>query len=114
MTAVAPASLSTAGIPAPRARVSPVRLEKHGVVRTDDYHWLRERGDPAVTAHLEAENAYTQAVMAPTEALQETLFAEIKGRKADRHVGAVPGGGLPLLHPLYEDGREYPITPRPG
>ena len=50
------------------------------MVRTDDYHWLRERGDPAVTAHLEAENAYTQAVMAPTEALQETLFAEIKGR----------------------------------
>ncbi len=52
----------------------------HGVVRVDDYYWLRERDNPEVTAYLEAENEHTRAVMAPTEALQETLFAEIKGR----------------------------------
>ena len=112
MTAVAPASpepLSTAGIPAPRARVSPVRLEKHGVVRTDDYHWLRERGDPAVTAHLEAENAYTQAVMAPTEALQETLFAEIKGRIKQTDMSVPYREGDYFYYTRYEDGREYPI-----
>ena len=112
MTPVSPASpspLSTAGIPAPRARVSPVRHEAHGVVRIDDYHWLRERGDPAVTAHLEAENAYTRAVMAPTEALQETLFAEIKGRIKQTDMSVPYREGAHLYYTRYEDGREYPI-----
>ena len=105
----APSPLSTAGIAAPRAKVSPTRHETHGVVRTDDYHWLRERGDPAVTAHLEAENAYTQAVMAPTEALQETLFAEIKGRIRQTDMSVPYREGEYLYHTRYEDGREYPI-----
>ena len=96
-----PAPLATAGAPAPRAKVSATRHETHGVVRVDDYHWLRDRGDPAVTAYLEAENAYTRAVMAPTEALQETLFAEIKGRIRQTDM-SVPyrEGGAPLLHAL--------------
>ncbi len=101
--------LSTAGIAAPRAKVSPTRHETHGVVRVDDYHWLRERGDPAVTAHLEAENAYTQAVMAPTEALQETLFAEIKGRIRQTDMSVPYREGDYLYYTRYEDGREYPI-----
>ncbi len=112
MTAVTgsfPAPLSTDGIPAPRARVSPVRHETHGVVRLDEYHWLRERGDPEVTAHLEAENAYTQAVMAPTEALQETLFAEIKGRIRQTDMSVPCREGAYLYYTRYEDGREYPI-----
>ena len=79
------------------------------MVRTDDYHWLRERGDPAVTAHLEAENAYTQAVMAPTEALQETLFAEIKGRIRQTDMSVPYREGAYLYYTRYEDGREYPI-----
>ena len=36
--------------------------------------------DPEIRAHLEAENAYQAALMADTEALQKTLFAEMKGR----------------------------------
>ena len=103
------APLSTAGVPPPRARVSPVRHETHGVVRVDDYHWLRDRGDPAVTAYLEAENAYTQAVMAPTEALQETLFAEIKGRIKQTDMSVPYREGEHLYYTRYEDGREYPI-----
>ena len=112
LTGVAPAAtapLSTAGIRVPRARVSPTRHETHGVVRVDDYHWLRERGDPAVTAHLEAENAYTRAVMAPTDALQETLFAEIKGRIKQTDMSVPYREGAHLYYTRYEDGREYPI-----
>ena len=112
MTGVAPASrapLATAGAPAPRAKVSPTRHEIHGVVRVDDYHWLRDRGDPAVTAYLEAENAYTRAVMAPTEALQETLFAEIKGRVRQTDMSVPYREGGHLYYTRYEDGREYPI-----
>ena len=109
LTAPSSAPLSTAGIPAPRARVSPVHHETHGVVRIDDYHWLRERGDSAVTAYLEAENAYTEAVMAPTEALQETLFAEIKGRIKQTDMSVPYREGGHLYYTRYEDGREYPI-----
>ena len=93
----------------PRARVAPTRLEMHGVVRVDDYYWLRDRDNPEVTAYLEAENEYTRAVMAPTEALQETLFAEIKGRIKQTDVSVPYREGDYTYDTRYEDGREYPI-----
>ncbi len=49
-------------------------------MRIDDWYWLRDRDDPAVLAHLEAENAYTAAAMAPTGTLQEALYAEMVAR----------------------------------
>ena len=64
----------------PVATVTPHPLEIHGDVRVDDYYWLRDREDPAVIAYLEAENEYTQAAMAHTEGLQESLYREIVGR----------------------------------
>ncbi len=53
-------------------------LTIHGDRRIDNYFWMNERENPEVIAHLEAENAYTEAVMKPTEELQEKLFEEIK------------------------------------
>ena len=54
----------------------------HDDTRIDNYYWMRDdnRADPEIIAHLNAENAYTDAVMAHTEALQQQLFDEIKGR----------------------------------
>lgn len=63
-------------------------LETHGDRRIDPYYWMREKGSPEVIAHLEAENAYTEAVMAPTEALQERLFREIVGRVQETDTSA--------------------------
>ena len=48
--------------------------------RADDWYWLRGRDDPDVLAYLEAENAYTTAVMADTTSLQDALYAEIVAR----------------------------------
>ncbi len=93
----------------PHARVAPTRLEAHGVVRVDDYYWLRERDNPEVIAYLEAENAYTGAVMAPTDGLQDTLFAEIKGRIKQTDMSVPYREGDFAYHTRYEDGREYPI-----
>ena len=42
----------------------------HGDDRVDDWYWLRDRDDPEVLAHLEAENAYADALLAPTAALR--------------------------------------------
>jgi oligopeptidase B len=67
-------------LPAPVAERRPVTLTAHGDRRIDDWFWLRDRDDPAVIAHLEAENAHTRAVMAGTEALQGALYAEMVAR----------------------------------
>ena len=56
---------------AERAARRPHVLSLHGDDRVDDWYWLRERDDPDVLAHLEAENAYTEAVLAPTAALRD-------------------------------------------
>jgi oligopeptidase B len=54
----------------------------------DPYYWLRERENPEVRAYLEAENAYADAVMAPTLPLQETLYREIVGRVQETDISA--------------------------
>ena len=67
----------------PSPPVAPRRprvLETHGDSRVDQYYWLREKDNPEVLAYLAAENSYADAVMAPTGALQETLYREILGR----------------------------------
>lgn len=93
----------------PIAKKVPHRLEKHGHVRIDDYFWLRNRDNPEVIAYLEAENAYTEAVMAHTQALQEKLFEEIKGRikQTDMSVPYKLDGYYYYVR--YEEGKEYPI-----
>jgi oligopeptidase B len=76
---------------APRRRTV---LRVHGDERVDDWYWLRERGDPQVTAYLEAENDYTDAMTAPTTDLQERLYEEIRGRIQETDESApVPHGG---------------------
>ena len=52
----------------------------HGDIRIDDWYWLRDKEDPAVIAHLVAENAYTEAAMSGTVGLQAALFDEIVAR----------------------------------
>ena len=79
------------------------------MVRVDDYYWLRERDNPEVTAYLEAENEHTRAVMEPTEALQETLFAEIKARIKQTDMSVPYREGDYSYYTRYENGREYPI-----
>lgn len=63
-------------------------LEKHGDRRIDPYYWMREKDNPEVRAHLEAENAYTEAVTAPTAELRERLYREIVGRVQETDTSA--------------------------
>lgn len=64
---------------APTARPSAPR-ELWGERFEDPYAWLRDADDPEVLAHLEAENAHTDAVTAPLAGLREVLFTEFKSR----------------------------------
>jgi len=67
-------------------------LSAHGDRRVDPYYWLREKDNPEVIAYLEAENSYTDALMAPTIPLQERLYREIVGRIQETDYSA------PTLH----------------
>jgi len=96
----------------PVAERRPVVHEAHGERRVDEYGWLRERDDPAVIAHLEAENAYTDAMTAPTAELRERLYAEIVGRIQQSDISApVPNGPWQYCS-RTEEGRQYPILCR--
>ena len=77
----------------PETEKKPKITEINGDRMVDNYFWLREKTNPAVIAHLEAENAYTGAMMKPTEALQEKLAA------ADIAFGRVNGPGELAHHP---------------
>ncbi|MGW0159605.1 S9 family peptidase [Mycobacterium sp. NPDC003323] len=65
---------------APVAKRVERRREHHGDVFVDHYEWLRDKENPEVIAHLEAENAHTEAVTAPLAPLRQRIFDEIKAR----------------------------------
>src|SRR6266404_5870682 len=72
---------SEATVPKPPvARREPVEHTLHGDRRIDHYAWLRHKENPEVIAYLKAENAYTDAILKPTEAFQEKLYQEMLGR----------------------------------
>src|SRR3989440_2018423 len=71
----------TATIPQlPVARREPVEHILHDDRRVDHYAWLRHKENPEVIDYLKAENAYTDAVLKPTEPFQEKLYQEMLGR----------------------------------
>ena len=98
--------------PVPEERSRDV-VAPHGT-RRDEYAWLRDdsRSTPEVLAHLEAENAYTDAVLAPLKPLEDRLFGEIVGRiKQDDSSVPYRRRGF-WYYTRYETGREYPLYAR--
>ena len=92
----------------PIAERRPVARLLWGETVVDDYGWLRDGEDQAVLGHLEAENAYTEAVLAPVAELRDTLFEEIKSRikETDLSVPVVKDGWA--YYSRTEQGRSYP------
>ncbi|MBD8553205.1 S9 family peptidase [Rhizobium sp. CFBP 8762] len=113
---------------APKPDKRPVDDTRHGITRIDDYAWLRADNwqamfrdptllDPAIRAHLEAENAYQQAAMADTAELRKTLFAEMKGRIKEDDSSVPMADGPYAYGTFYVTGGEHPHffrTPREG
>jgi len=104
----------------PVARRIPVTIEQLGRVRTDDYQWMKDDNwqnvlrDPSlikadVREHLEAENAYREAVLAPTADLQEQMFQEMRGRiKEDDSSVPAPYGDWEY-YTRFETGAQHPF-----
>jgi oligopeptidase B len=84
----------------------------HGYTLTDDYFWLREKANPAVREYLEAENAYTAAVMKPTEALQQQLYDEMLRRIKQTDQTVPYKNGAFVYYSRTVEGKQYPINCR--
>ena len=93
--------------PAPERR--PVTLEAHGDTRVDDWYWLRDRDDPAVIAHLEAENAWTAAATVATADLREALFTEMVARIEETDLSVPVRKGPWLYLSRTREGASYGI-----
>lgn len=107
----------------PRAERSATEVSVHGRTRVDPYAWLRDPAwrdamlDPGrlsreIREYLEAENAWTEAFMAPVQQLREKLFTELRGRiKEDDATVPAPDGDFAYFT-RYREGGEHPLVCR--
>lgn len=84
----------------------------HDDTMIDEYFWLREKSNPQVIAHLEAENAYSEAVMKPTAAWQDKLYKEMVGHIKETDVNVPYRWGGYFYYSRTEQGKQYPISCR--
>ncbi len=109
---IAPAAVfaidPTAATP-PAAKRVPHKLEQHGETRVDDFFWIKDKTNKDVLKYLEAENAYTAAVLKPTEKFQETLYKEFLSRikQTDEDVPVRDRGYW--YYSRTVEGKQYPI-----
>jgi oligopeptidase B len=96
----------------PVAKKIPHVTEINGHKLTDNYFWLREKTNPEVRAYLEAENAYTDAVMKPTEPFQKKLYDEMLSRVKETDVEVPYKEGDFFYYIRTEAGKQYPIRCR--
>ena len=81
----------------PVAEIKETRFEKFGKTRIDNYYWLKDKTDKKVIDYLNAENAYTDKIMASSKDLQKSIYDEIVGRiKEDDET-----------YPVFENGYYY-------
>ncbi len=104
----------------PKATQKPHEIKVHGKIRDDVYAWMKDKNwqemfndtsllDHEIRQYLEAENHYTDQVMADTKTLQEELFAELKSRMAEEDDSAPIKDGDYYYYHRFETGKQYPI-----
>lgn len=107
----------------PVARIEPKTITQLGRTRVDNYAWLKDDNwqevmrDPSllradVRAYLEAENAYREAVMAPTAALQERIYQEMRGRTKEDDSSVPAPDGAWEYYRRFETGAQHPVYAR--
>ena len=108
----APLVLNPAAAQPPVTEQRPKTVGMHGDQLADPFFWLREKGTPAVTDHLKAENAYTAAVMAPFKPFEAALYQEMLGRIKQTDTSAPYLQRGYWLYQRTEEGKQYPILCR--
>lgn len=93
----------------PIAPKKPHTITQHGQTRVDNYYWLRNREDPEVLKYLHAQTEYLKNSMEHTKPLQESLYAEMKGRVQETDSTVPEKRGGYLYYDRTEAGKQYPI-----
>lgn len=103
-------------LPPPSPVRRPHALPSAGGTRIDEYYWLRDddRRDPEVLAHLAAENAYTDAVLAPLAPLRERLYQEMVARLPPEDASVPWRLREHLYFQRFRAGSEHPLILRRG
>src|SRR6202140_2970364 len=96
----------------PVAKKVPHVTEVNGHKMEDNYFWLRDKPNPEVRAYLEEENAYSDAVMKPTEEFQKKLYGEMLGRIKETDVEVPYKEGDYFYYTRTEGGKQYGIRCR--
>jgi oligopeptidase B len=109
---VAATSTDAQDLRPPIATLKPKVDTLHGEIRTDNYFWLREKTNPDVIAYLNAENAYTDAKMRRTEALQKKLYDEMLSRIRENDVSVPYRENGYYYSTRTEKGKSYAIRVR--
>ncbi len=99
----------TAGSTPPVAARGEHRREHHGDVVDDPYEWLRDKDDPAVLAHLEAENTWSEARTAHLAPLREAIFEEIRSRVQETDVAVPVADGPWWYYSRTVEGQQYAV-----
>ncbi|MDQ1708597.1 MAG: oligopeptidase [Pyrinomonadaceae bacterium] len=84
----------------------------HDQTIVDDYFWLREKNNPEVISHLEAENAYAESLMKPTAGLQDKLYKEMVGHIKETDRSVPYRWGSYFYYTRTEQGKQYAINCR--
>lgn len=93
----------------PFVKKKPVETTLFGDTRIDEYSWMHNRNDTAVIAHLERENAYTDAIMEANLALRNKLYDEIKSKVPESEEFPPEKDGEYEYYDREEASLEYPI-----
>jgi oligopeptidase B len=93
----------------PVAKRIPHRVEMFGAVLDDPLSWLRDRHDPDLRPLLQAENAYTEAMMAPAADLQATLYTEMRAHMQEKDETVPYRNGDWLYFERTTMGAQYPV-----
>jgi oligopeptidase B len=96
----------------PVAPKIPTFIREHGGARTDPYHWLANRDDPAVLAHLAAENTYAESRLDPIRPLIDEIAGEMTARRAPRETSVPYRDGGFLYSRRFAEGAQYPVIVR--
>lgn len=84
-------------------------LKNHGDVRYDPFYWMRDREHSSLIPYLEAENAYTDEIMASCKQEEEKLYQEILGRIKETDMSVPYQMGSYCYYTRTEQGKDYPI-----
>jgi oligopeptidase B len=94
---------------APRAREVEHLEVRHGETVSDPFAWFRSKTSPELLKHLEAENAYTEALTSDLAPLREELYQEMLGRMQQTDLSVPVRRGRFHYYRRTEEGRQYPI-----